>query len=181
MGNEQGRELDRSTLDTLLDQVRSLRNRVSHGDRPKLDGYLESIREIERRIDLASKQERLEGSRPTLDGPNTARPASGLPQEAPEHMRLMLDLVVPAFRMDKTRIVTLMLDNDLSQMNFGFLDGVKGAFRLDLTHNGRDPELEAIYLRTNRFYVERFAYLVRRLGEIDDGGKSLLDSSMTVG
>ena len=181
VGNDQGRELDRSILDTLLDQARSLRSQVSHSDRAKLEEYLESIRDIERRIDLATKQERLEGWRPSLAEPNMERPASELPQEVPEHMRLMLDLIVLAYRMDKTRIATLMLNNDLSQMNFGFLDGVEGALHLDLTHNGKDPELEAMYLRTNQFHVEQFAYLVRRLSEIDEGGKSLLDSSMLIG
>ena len=181
VGNDHGRELDRSILDTLVYQVRSLQNKVSRGDRSKLDEYLESIRDIERRIDLASRQERLEGWRPSLDEPNLERPANELPQEVPEHMRLMLDLIVLAFQMDKTRIATLMLNNDLSQMNFGFLDGVEGALHLDLTHNGRDPELEAMYLRTNQFHLEQFAYLVRRLAEIDEGGKSLLDSSMLIG
>ncbi len=181
VGNDQGRDLDRSILDTLLGQARSLRAEVSQADRPKLEEYLESIRDIERRIDLASKQERLEGWRPSIDEPNMERPANELPQEVPEHMRLMLDLIVLAFQMDKTRIATLMLNNDLSQMNFGFLDGVEGALHLDLTHNGRDPELEAMYLRTNQFHVEQFAYLVRRLAEIDEGDKSLLDSSMLIG
>ena len=181
VGNDQGRDMDRSILDTLLGQARSLRAEVSQADRPKLEEYLESIRDIERRIDLASKQERLEGWRPSIDEPNMERPANELPQEVPEHMRLMLDLIVLAFQMDKTRIATLMLNNDLSQMNFGFLDGVEGALHLDLTHNGRDPELEAMYLRTNQFHVEQFAYLVRRLAEIDEGDKSLLDSSMLIG
>jgi hypothetical protein len=93
-------------------------------------------------------------------------------------MKLMLDLIVLAFRMDKTRIATCMLNNDLSQMNFGFLDGVRGSLHLDLTHNGRDPKLEAMYLKTNQFHVEQFAYLVKRLKETEEGGKSLLDNSI---
>ena len=66
-------------------------------------------------------------------------------------MRLMLDLIVLAFQMDKTRVATLMLNNDLSQMNFGFLEGVHGRLHLDLTHNGHAPALEAMYLKTNQF------------------------------
>ena len=93
-------------------------------------------------------------------------------------MKLMLDLIVLAFRMDKTRIATCMLNNDLSQMNFGFLDGVKGSLHLDLTHNGRKPELEAMYLKTNQYHIEQFAYLVGKLKEIDEGGTSLLDNSL---
>ena len=90
----------------------------------------------------------------------------------------MLDLMVLAFQMDKTRVVTCMLNNDLSQMNFGFLKGVQGALHLDLTHNGRAPEAEAMYLKTNQFHCEQFAYLVKRMKEIDEGGQSLLDNSM---
>jgi hypothetical protein len=90
----------------------------------------------------------------------------------------MLDLIVLAFQMDKTRIATCMLNNDLSQMNFGFLEGVRGALHLDLTHNGRDPELEAMYLKTNQFHVSQFAYLLERLQSIDEGGSSLLDNSL---
>jgi hypothetical protein len=71
-----------------------------------------------------------------------------------------------------------MLNNDLSQMNFGFLEGVQGSLHLDLTHNGRDPELEAMYLKTNQFHVAQFAYLLKRLSEIDEGGTSLLENSL---
>jgi hypothetical protein len=178
VGDGAGRKLDRSILDAVLEDGHSLRSKISAGDRKKLDEYLESIRDIEKRIDHASKEERLEGWRPTLKQPNLPRPADQIPQNAPEHMKLMLDLIVLAFQMDKTRVVTLMLNNDLSQMNFKFLDGVRGALHLDLTHNGKAPELEAMYLKTNQFHVQQFTYLVKRLKEIDEGGKSLLDNSI---
>ena len=100
------------------------------------------MRDIEKRIDRAGKQERLEGWRPTLKQPNMPRPADEIPQNVPDHMKLMLDLIVLAFQMDKTRIATCMLNNDLSQMNFKFLEGVHGALHLDLTHNGKTPATE---------------------------------------
>lgn len=178
VGDGKGRRLDRSILDVVLKEAHSLQPRVSAGDRRKLDEYLESVRDIEKRIDHASREERLEGWRPTLKQPNMPRPADGVPQNIPDHMKLMLDLVVLAFQMDKTRVVTLMLNNDLSQMNFKFLEGVRGALHLDLTHNGKAPELEAMYLKTNQFHVEQFTYLVKRLKEIDEGGTSLLDNSL---
>ena len=89
------------------------------------------------------------------------RPANELPQNVPDHMKLMLDLIVLAFQMDKTRIATLMLNNDLSQMNFKFLEGVQGALHLDLTHNGHAPDKEAMYLKTNQFHIAQFAYLTQ--------------------
>lgn len=178
VGGQGQRMLDRSILDQVLTDAKSLRTQLSKSDRVKLDEYLESIRSIEQRIDRASKEDRLEGWLPTLASPDMPRPADELPQEIPDHMRLILDLIVLAFQMDKTRIATCMLNNDLSQMNFGFLEGVHGSLHLDLTHNGRDPELEAMYLQTNRFHIGQFAYLIDRLKKIDEGGQSLLHNSL---
>ncbi len=178
VGDGKGRQLDRSILDAVLQQSNSLKPKISNGDQKKLDEYLESVREIEKRIERASKEERLEGWRPTLKQPNMPRPADELPQDIPAHMKLMLDLIVLGFQMDKTRIATLMLNNDLSQMNFKFIEGVRGALHLDLTHNGNAPELEAMYLKTNQFHMQQFTYLVQKMKAIDEGGQSLLDSSI---
>jgi hypothetical protein len=68
--------------------------------------------------------------------------------------------------------------DDLSQMNFKFLEGVKGALHLDLTHNGRTAEKEAMYLKTNQFHVAQFAYLLQRMKEVREGDGSLLDHSI---
>jgi hypothetical protein len=178
VGDGKGRESDRSVLDEVLADANDLKRRVSRSDGHKLDEYLESVRSIETRIARAGDEGRLEGWQPTLAKPNMARPDDPLPQDIPVHIRLMLDLIVLAFQMDKTRIATCMLNNDLSQMNFGFLEGVHGSLHLDLTHNGRKPELEAMYLKTNQFHVAQFAYLVERLKAIDEGEYTLLDNSV---
>jgi hypothetical protein len=178
VGDQKGRRIDQSVLDNVLADANALSGKLSSTDRQKLDEYLESIRDIESRINHAGKEQRLEGWRPTLAEPNLDRPADALPQDIPTHMKLMLDLIVMAFQMDKTRIATCMLNNDLSQMNFGFLEGVRGSLHLDLTHNGHDPEREAMYLKTNQFHVEQFAYLVKRLKAINEGHGTLLDNSL---
>ncbi len=178
VGDGSGRELDRSILDAVLKETHELQPRISRGDKTKLDEYLESIRDIEKRIERAKREERIEGWKPTLTKPNMPRPADAIPQDVPAHMKLMLDLIVLAFQMDKTRLATLMLNNDLSQMNFKFVEGVKGALHLDLTHNGKAPAAEAMYLKTNQYHVQQFAYLIDRLKKIDEGGQSLLDSSI---
>jgi hypothetical protein len=178
VGDGTGRKLDRSILDEVRQDSQSLKPKISRGDNLKLSEYLESIRDIERRIERASKEERLEGWRPTLAQPDMPRPANELPQNVPDHMKLMLDLTVLAFQMDKTRIATLMLNNDLSQMNFKFLDGVQGALHLDLTHNGRAAEKEAMYLKTNQYHIAQFAYLTQRMKEINEGDSTLLDNSI---
>jgi hypothetical protein len=178
VGDGSGRKVDRSILDEVRQDSQSIKTRISRGDNVKLNEYLESIRDIEKRIERASKEERIEGWRPTLAQPDMPRPANELPQNVPDHMKLMLDLIVLAFQMDKTRVATLMLNNDLSQMNFKFLEGVHGALHLDLTHNGRAADKEAMYLKTNQYHIEQFAYLTTRMKEISEGEGTLLDNSI---
>jgi len=181
VGDGSGRALDRSILDAVRRDSQSLRPRISRGDNLKLSEYFESIRDIEQRIERAAKEERLEGWRPTLDKPDMPRPKNELPQNVPDHMKLMLDLIVLAFQMDKTRVATVMLNNDLSQMNFKFLEGVQGALHLDLTHNGRAADKEAMYLKTNQFHIAQFAYITQRMKEIAEGETTLLDNSILMG
>ena len=178
VGDGTGRRLDRSILDEIRQDTQGLKPKISRGDSVKLDEYFESIRDIEKRIERAALEERLEGWRPTLAQPDMPRPKNELPQHVPDHMKLMLDLTVLAFQMDKSRIATLMLNNDLSQMNFKFLQGVSGALHLDLTHNSKVADKEAMYLKTNQFHAAQFAYLVQRMKEIKEGETSLLDSSI---
>lgn len=178
VGNGKDRDLDKSILDAVVADSQRLRSQVSVRDKAKLDEYFDSIRDIEKRIDRGKKEETLVGWQPTIDEPTFGRPAEDLPHDIPEHMQLMLDLIVLAFQMDKTRIATCMLNNDLSQMNFGFLEGVEGSLHLDLTHNGREPELEAMYLRTNQFHCSQLAYLIERMQAIEEGDSTLWDNSM---
>jgi hypothetical protein len=178
VGDGTGRKVDRSILDEVRQDSQSLRPKISRGDNVKLSEYFESIRDIEKRIERASQEERIEGWRPTLAQPDMPRPANELPQDVPDHMKLMLDLTVLAFQMDKTRIATLMLNNDLSQMNFKFLEGVQGALHLDLTHNGRAADKEEMYLKTTQFHIAQFAYLTQRMKDINEGDGTLLDHSI---
>ena len=178
VGDGSTRALDRSILDAVRQESQRLRPKISRGDNVKLSEYFESIRDIEKRIERASKEERLEGWRPTLTQPDMPRPKNELPQNVPDHMKLMLDLIVLAFQMDKTRVATLMLNNDLSQMNFKFVEGVQGALHLDLTHNGRAAEKEAMYLKTNQYHMAQFAYLTQRMKDISEGETTLLDNSV---
>ncbi len=178
VGDGTGRVVDRSILDAVHEEARTLRPRVSRDDHHKLGEYFEGIRDIEKRIERASREERIEGWQPTLAQPDMPRPKHELPQDVPAHMKLMLDLMVLAFQMDKTRVATVMLNNDLSQMNFRFVEGVQGALHLDLTHNGRVATKEAMYLKTNQFHIAQFAYLTARMKAISEGETTLLDNSM---
>ncbi|HEX7899763.1 MAG TPA: DUF1552 domain-containing protein, partial [Planctomycetota bacterium] len=112
---------DASVLDQIAGDAKSLGKKVSHTDRAKLDEYLNSVREVERRIQQAGQKGRLQGWKPSKEKPDLPRPADGLPQDVDEHMRLMCDLLVLAFQTDTTRIATLKLNNDHSSQRFPHL------------------------------------------------------------
>src|SRR5207245_5693815 len=107
--------------DAVRDEAAGYRNRVSQADRRRLDEYLSSVREVEQRIAQAGKAGRLQGWRPTLAKPDMQRPADGIPQDIDQHMRLMCDVLVLAFRTDTTRVCTLKLNNDHSSLRFPHL------------------------------------------------------------
>src|SRR5216117_1034002 len=83
---------DKSVLDAVLADASKLRRHISANDQRKLDEYLDSVRDVEQRIENAGKKGELQGWRPTLEKPNMPRPADGLPQDVAEHMRLMADI-----------------------------------------------------------------------------------------
>ena len=162
---------DRSVLDAVLEEATSLRGKISISDRRRIDEYLTSVREVEQRIDQAGKDHRLQGWRPTLQEPNMPRPADGLPQDIDQHMRLMSDILVLAFQTDTTRISTLKLNNDWSQLRFPHLE-VNDIHHL-VSHNDSDD-----WLRVNQFFVQQVAYIAKRLDAIQEGEQTLLDNTM---
>jgi hypothetical protein len=163
---------DRSVLDAVLSDASSLRRKVSVSDQRKLDEYLESVRDVERRIEQAGRKGELQGWRPSLTKPDMARPADGIPQDIAEHMRLMCDILVLAFRTDTTRICTLKLNNDHSSLRFPHL-GVDYMIHHLLSHSDT-----ADWLKVNRFFLEQVAYIARKLEAIDEGGRTALDNTM---
>ena len=93
---------DESILDAVLEDAKGLRKGISRLDQQKLDEYLNSVREVEKRIESAGKRGEIQGWRPTLTAPNMKRPKDGYPQDIVEHMRLMSDIMVLAFQTDST-------------------------------------------------------------------------------
>src|SRR5262249_51255720 len=122
---------DQSVLDAVLEDARGLRNQVNRADQRRLDEYLSSVREVETQINRAGDAGRLQGWRPTLDRPNIARPADGLPQDIDQQMRLMCDIFVLAFQTDTTRVCTLKLNNDHSSLRFPNLPSERANQRID--------------------------------------------------
>lgn len=173
---------DRSVLDAVLDDAKDLRRSISSADRQKLDEYLNSVREVEVRIENAGKRGELQGWRPTLTEPNITRPADGIPQDIGEHMRLMCDLVALGFQTDITRISTLKLNNDHSALRFPNLtsiqqpgNGIDYMIHHLLSHSDKDD-----WLKVNQFFMEQIAYLARKLDAVQEGDRALLENTMIV-
>jgi len=173
---------DASVLDAVLDEASSLRNRISQSDERRLEEYLESVREVERRIDSAGRERRLQGWRPTLAGPDRDRPADGIPQDIDEHMRLMCDILVLAFRTDTTRVCTLKLNNDHSSLRFPNLTSDRGpAQGIDyMIHHLLSHTNNGDWLKVNQFFTEQLAYIAGKLDEVQEGERTLLDNSMVL-
>jgi hypothetical protein len=163
---------DKSVLDAVLADAHGLRRQISVNDQRKLDEYLDSVRDVEQRIENAGKKGELQGWRPTLTQPNIPRPPDGIPQDIAEHMRLMSDLLVLAFQTDTTRLTTLKLNNDHSSLRFPNL-GVDYMIHHLLSHSDT-----ADWLKVNRFFLEQVAYIARKLDSIQEGDRTLLDNSM---
>jgi hypothetical protein len=163
---------DKSVLDAVLSDATDLRRRISRNDQRKLDEYLDSVREVEVRIENAGKRGELQGWRPTLSAPNIPRPADGIPQDIAEHMRLMCDILVLGFQTDTTRICTLKLNNDHSSLRFPNL-GVDYMIHHLLSHSD-----SADWLKVNQFFLQQLAYIARKLDAIQEGPRTALDNTM---
>ena len=167
-----GDQSDASVLDAVLTEAGSMRSRISHQDRYKFDEYLNSVREVELRLERAGKEGQLQGWRPTLEKPDRERPADGFPQDIDEHMRLMCDILVLAFQTDTSRFCTLKLNNDLSSLRFPHL-GIDHIIHHRLSHGDSDE-----WLKVNQYFASQVAYLARRLDEVQEGERTLLDNSV---
>lgn len=167
------RRADASVLDSVLADAHALRNQVSVPDRRKLDEYLNSIREVETRIEDAGKDRRLEGWRPTLEKPSMKRPDAEMPQDIDVHMRLMSDLMVLAFQTDTTRVCTLKLNNDHSGLRFPNL-GIDHIIHHLLSHEDDNPD----WLRVNQYFLSHLNRILTGLDAVQEGERTLLDNTM---
>jgi len=159
----------RSVLDLVARDAADLRNSLGLADQRKIDEYLESVRSIERRLQETEKQN-------TIELPADAKVPAGIPPEFQEHIRLMLDMLVLAFQTDTTRVASFMLANEGSNRPFPFLDVRSGHH--ELSHHGNHAQKMEQVATIDRFYVEQYAYLLQRLGSIQEGEATLLDNSM---
>jgi Protein of unknown function (DUF1552) len=160
---------ERSILDFVRTDVGRLEPSLGARDKSKLDEYLDSIRDIERRIQKAEQQSA------TMKLPVMERP-TGIPDEFEAHSKLMSDLMVIAFQTDMTRVVSFMMAREGSNRSYrsiGISDG-----HHSVTHHQNDPEKIAKTMKIDQLHVQMLAYLLDRLKNTPDGDGSLLDHSM---
>ena len=158
-----------SLLDWVGEDIARLRLELGAGDRARVDGYLETVREVERRIQRAEAEV---GERPL---PDLDRPP-GVPASYAEHARLMFDLQVLAMQGDVTRVCTFQLARETSNRTYPEI-GVPDPHH-PLSHHGNDPDKIARMAKINAFHVSLFAYYLGRLRATPEGEGSLLDHSL---
>ena len=162
------RQEDRSILDSIAEEVKRLRGVLGGADRSKIDQYLEALRDLERRMQLAEKQDHHE--LPQIAGP------IGIPQVFSEYYKLMTDLMVLAWQTDMTRVCTFQIGHEMSGRAYpevGFGDAHHA-----VTHHQGDPEKIEKTTKINVFHTKMLAYYLDRLRATPDGDGSLLDHAM---
>jgi hypothetical protein len=161
----------KSVLDYVTGSLSRLRMKVGTGDERKLEEYLEAVRDIERRIQLAEEQNA------TLELPHIERP-SAIPDDYLQYTKLMLDMQVVAWQTDMTRVASFMLGRDGSNRAYreiGISDG-----HHSISHHQTDPEKVDKLIKIDELHVSMFAYLLDKLKNTPDGDGSLLDHSLVL-
>lgn len=156
----------RSVLDSVTEEVAGLQGALPVADRTKLTEYLDAIRSVERRIELAE-------ARGDVDMPLIANP-EGIPANWEEHVNLMFDLQVLAYQCDLTRVITLMLGREHSGMTYPQI-GVPDAHH-PISHHQGEPDKVAKVAKINQYHMQMFARYLGKLQSVRDGDGTLLDS-----
>ena len=170
--NNRARQLaQRSVLDFVMDDARSLQRRLPAGDQDKLDQYLTGVREIEARIQRTEKFGQTRD--PAVETPD------GVPADQAEYIRIMYQLMALAFQTDSTRIATFCLAHDGDNRSFSHIGVPEGHH--DLSHHEGNPDRIAKVAKIDRWYVEEFSRFLQNLDGIKDvDGHSILHNSMIV-
>ncbi|MGA7235875.1 MAG: DUF1552 domain-containing protein [Bryobacteraceae bacterium] len=172
--DNRGSLLNISVLDRVKDRAEALTRKISSGDKSKLDEYLTSVREVEKRVDgMRKSKDDADGAAKAKNTVATTmdRPANGLPEDLRDHSRLMCDIIAIAFQTNKTRVASLIISRDLSAMYYPFLD-VKDGHHSASHNNNSDG-----YERIARFHVSQYAYLASKLDSMKEGDGTVLDNT----
>ena len=158
-----------SILDSLADEVAGLRARLAAADRSKISGYLDSVRDVERRIQKAVEH--------NTELPRFDRPA-GVPETFEQHAKLMFDLQLLAYQGDVTRVVTYMIGREFSGRTYPEI-GVPDAHH-PISHHQRDPVRMEKCAKINHYHMQLFSYFLEKMRDTPDGDGSLLDHAAII-
>jgi hypothetical protein len=161
-------ERERSILDRISSQVKGLELTLGPSDRARMGEYLDSIREIERRIQLAEKQ--------SSSNPNIPAAPIGIPDDHEVHSKLMFDLMAVAFQADITRVESFMMAREVSYRTFPQI-GVPDPFHATSHHQDNPVKIEKL-TKINTYHVYLIDYFLEKLKSIKDGDGTLLDHSL---
>jgi hypothetical protein len=159
-----------SLLDMVGEDAKSLERQLGPRDRAALGDYLESVREIERRVQKAGKQDLSNVKLPDVP--------VGISDAFPDQMNLMFDIMALAWQADLTRVQTMMMAAEVSNMTYNHI-GISDAFH-PVSHHQNDPAKKDKLVRIQRWHTEQFAKFVKKLAEMPDGEGSVLDHSLIV-
>ena len=173
--NQNSAKEDVLLLDRVLEDARQLRQELGTSDRIRMDEYLSVVRSLEDRIEKASRPERRKWKARAPINP-AAKP-EGIPKDHGEHCRLMLDMIALGFQTDTTRIATFLFSNAVSNQNFAFVEGVSSGHH-SVSHHQKDPDKMRQYQIINRWHVEQYVYLLRKLRDMKEGDSNVLANSM---
>jgi Protein of unknown function (DUF1552) len=160
----------RSLLDSIASEVYSLEKTLPATDRERLDRYLTDVREVERRIALASQQ--------VPAGMKVPTAPSGIPDDFDTHIKIMFDMQVLALQADITRVATLMFAKEVSNAIYP-ASGIREPFH-NLSHHSNVPENINKLAQLNQYHANTFTYLVKKLHGAPDGDGTLLDHSLVM-
>ena len=169
-----GSQRNKSILDRITEEASALQRQASANDKAKLEEYLTSIREVEKRIDrqrgpVAKAADAVEQKGKSIFA--MERPDNGLPEDIREHMRLMCDIIALAFQSNKTRVASLLLCRDISGLLYPFLQVRKPH------HLASHDELSEEWERVTTYYCSQLAYLGKKLDSMPEGDGTVLDHS----
>jgi hypothetical protein len=170
-------KMDTLLLDRVMGDAKRLRAQVGTQDRIRLDEYLSLMRSLEERVQRSTSVEQT-AWKPRVPIDPKAAPTDR-PADHAEHVRLMLDMIATAFQSDTTRVSTFMFGNAVSNVSFRFLEGVSAGHH-DVSHHQKDDDKLRQYQLINRWHIEQYAYLLRKLKGMKEGDSTVLDNSMVL-
>lgn len=166
-------------VDAIYGQATDLRKRVSRFDQTKLDQYLDSIRDLEAKLEKTIHPGEPSWVPPTT--PELMRPTeSGLPSSYEKHLDLMLDILLLALQTDSTRVGTLVMGHSISRVVYDFVDAKIKRNHHDLSHHRNDPAKIADYNKVTSWFAAKTAQMLSKMDAIDEGHGSLLDNSIVL-